>query len=559
MRKKLSAVFVLALLSIQLSVHAANKPGVDAVASAHPLATEAGLQILAEGGNAFDAAVAVTSTLAVVEPTGSGLGGGGFWLLHRASDGLQTFVDGRETAPAAAHQDMYLDADGKAIREASLFGPLAAGIPGEPAAIVHLATRYGQLPLAQSLKPAIKAAREGFACDKKLAHAFDRHWSRLSPAAHQVFGRDGRAPREGEQIVQAELAIVLQRLAEQGLKGFYEGKTAQALVAGSDAAGGIWTLDDLSSYKLVEREPAVTMYQGIRVISAPPPSAGGITLAQILGQLESRKFQGGNLMESRHLLIESMRRAYRDRAAFLGDADFVDVPQKRLMSPEYAKLLAESIDDERATPSASLPPAKPSKEGEQTTHFSILDREGNRVAATLSINLPFGSGYMAPGTGVFFNDEMDDFSASLDASNAYGLTGSRPNLVAAGKRPLSSMSPTFAEGPRGLLILGTPGGSRIITMVLHGLLAWAEGADVEQLVSLKRYHHQYLPDVVQFEPGTFSDDEQDRLKAMGHALAPLDSNYGNMQAITWDAGSGQVNAAADPRGVGSSRVQSGEH
>ena len=547
------ALFVLALLFAGYAF-ASDKPGAHAVASAHPLATEAGLAMLEAGGNAFDAAVAVSSTLAVVEPTGSGLGGGGFWLLHRAEDRFETFIDGRETAPAAAHERMYLDADGKAVDKLSRDGALAAAIPGEPAALDYLARNYGRLPLAQSLAPAIHAAREGFACDDKLAEAFERHWNRLSPDAQRVFAISGRPPRENERIVQTDLAVVLERIAKQGSAGFYEGATAAALVKGASAAGGVWSPEDLRSYRVVERAPMVSYFRDVRVVSAPPPSAGGITLGTTLGQLEALGWRGAAGVDAKHLLIEALRRAYRDRAAYLGDPDFVRVPAWALLSPTYTRKLAENIDPQRATPSASLVAAPLLRQGTDTTHFSVLDAEGNRVAGTLSINLPFGSGFMAPDTGVLLNDEMDDFSASLTASNAYGLIGSEPNRIQPGKRPLSSMSPTFVEGPRGLLIIGTPGGSRIITMVLHGLLAWIEGADAAQIAALPRYHHQYLPDRVQFEPGAFTAEEQLELVRRGQVLQALDSTYGNLQAVTWNPASGRVDAAADPRGVGTARV-----
>lgn len=532
----------------------AGKPGANAVASAHPLATDAGLEMLAAGGNAFDAAVAVSSTLAVVEPTGSGLGGGGFWLLHRAEDGMEVFVDGRETAPSAAREDMYLDAKGNAVDKRSRDGALAAGIPGEPAALAHLSRRYGRLPLAQALAPAIRAAKNGFVCDDKLAEAFASQWTRLAGEGQRVFAVEGRAPRQGDRIVQPDLARTLERIAQSGAPGFYEGETAAALISGVIAGGGIWKADDLRHYRVVERTPTVSYFRGLRVVSAPPPSAGGIALGATLGQLEALGWNANAGVQSKHLLIESLRRAYRDRAAYLGDPDFVRVPTWSLLSTGYARSLAASIDPKRATPSASLPPAQPSPQGPQTTHFSVLDADGNRVAATLSINLPFGSGAMAPGTGVLLNDEMDDFAASVTASNAYGLIGSVPNRVQPGKRPLSSMSPTFVEGPRGLLVLGTPGGSRIITMVLLGLLAWDAGADAASLVALPRFHHQYLPDVVQFEPGAFTAEEQGQLAAMGHNLKLLGSTYGNLQAVTWDAVSGKVDAASDPRGVGAARV-----
>ncbi|MGQ0528437.1 MAG: gamma-glutamyltransferase [Panacagrimonas sp.] len=533
---------------------AADKPGAHAVASAHPLATEAGLEILVAGGNAFDAAVAISSTLAVVEPTGSGLGGGGFWLLHRAEDRFETFVDGRETAPAAAHERMYLGADGKAVDKLSRDGALAAGIPGEPAALDYLARSYGRLPLSRSLAPAIRAAREGFACDDKLAEAFERHWKRLSPEAQRVFAVGGRSPRVNERIVQPDLAMVLQRMAKSGAAGFYEGATAEALVKGARAGGGIWSLDDLRAYRVREREPTVSYFRDVRIVSAPPPSAGSITLGTTLGQLEAMGWRGQSSVQAKHQVIEALRRAYRDRASYLGDPDFVRVPTWALLSSTYARQLADSIDPLRATPSASLVAAPLLRQGTDTTHFSVIDAEGNRVAGTLSVNLPFGSGFMPPGTGVLLNDEMDDFSASLTASNAYGLIGSEPNSIQPGKRPLSSMSPTFAEGPRGLLIIGTPGGSRIITMVLHGLLAWTEGADAAQIAALPRYHHQYLPDRVQFEPGAFSVEEQAELVRRGHVLQALDAPYGNLQAVTWHPASGKVEAAADPRGVGTARV-----
>lgn len=542
------------LLWVSGAALAGPTPGAHAVASAHPLATDAGLEVLAAGGNAFDAAVAVSSTLAVVEPTGSGIGGGGFWLLHRAQDGLNVFVDGRETAPRAAHERMFLDASGQAVDKRSRDGALAAGIPGEPAALDHLSRRYGRLGLAQSLAPAIRAAREGFDCDAKLAQAFERQWPRLAGEAQRVFGIQGRPPRVGERIRQPDLARTLERMAAEGAPGFYEGATAQALVDGTRSGGGVWTLDDLRRYRVVEREPVVFEYRDLRIVTAPPPSAGGITLGTTLGQLEALGWTPGQGALSTHLVVEALRRAYRDRAEYLGDPDFVPVPGWFLLSTTYARALAASIDPRRATPSAALPPAPRVRQGTDTTHFSVLDAEGNRVAATLSINLPFGSGAMAPGTGVLLNDEMDDFSASVTASNAYGLIGSIPNRVQPLKRPLSSMSPTFAEGPRGLLIAGTPGGSRIITMVLLGLLAWDEGADAAGIVSRPRFHHQFMPDVVQFEPGALSPQVQDQLQQLGHSLRPLDDTYGNFQAVTWNPATGRVDAASDPRGVGAARV-----
>jgi gamma-glutamyltranspeptidase/glutathione hydrolase len=546
--------FVIALLVAPLAFAAPTPPGY-AVASAHPLATQAGLEVMRAGGNAFDAAVAISSTLSVVEPTGSGIGGGGFWLLHRASDGLDTMVDGREVAPMAATADMYLDKDGKAIDIASRDGALAAGIPGEPAALAYMAKKYGKLPLATSLQPAIRAARDGFSLDAKLVHAITEEARRLSPAARAVFLPGGRIPEVGTVLKQPELAATLQRFAAAGPAGFYGGETAKRMLAGVRASGGIWTAEDLRRYSVAEREPIVTHFRDYTITTVPPPSAGGIALAETLQQLEALGWTDTHDATSIHLVVEALRRAYRDRAAYLGDPDFVDIPLARLTSRTYAIGLAKGIDPAKATPSASLPQTDPQAvEGGQTSHFSVIDAEGNRVAATMSINLSFGSGYMAPGTGVMLNDEMDDFAASTTASNAYGLIGSKANEVAPRKRPLSTMTPTFVEGPNGVLVIGTPGGSRIATMVLLGLLNFVDGADAQTIVAAPRYHHQYLPDVVQFEPGAFSDAEQAQLSAMGHPLMPLKSTYGNLQVVLWNPSTGALQAAADPRAVGSGAV-----
>ncbi|MBA4285236.1 MAG: gamma-glutamyltransferase [Xanthomonadaceae bacterium] len=538
------------------SVAAGDKPPGQAIASAHPLATRAGLDILAAGGNAFDAAVAVTAAIAVVEPTGSGIGGGGFWLLHRAADGFEIMVDGREVAPMAATPTMYQAADGSAIDRASRDGALSAAIPGEPAALVHLARKYGRLPLAQALAPAIKLARDGFPADAKLVKAIEQSKGRFSPAAKAIFMPGGKLPAVGQNLRQTDLAAVIQRLADKGLPGFYAGETAQRLLAGVAAAGGIWSADDLLRYAVVEREPVVTWFRDYRLVSAAPPSAGGLALTETLQQLEAIGWTEGSDGSAKHQIIEALRRAYRDRAAYLGDPDFVRIPMARLTSRSYALELAKSIAPDKATPSASLPPApKGAPGGTHTSHFSVIDADGNRVAATLSINLSFGSGYVPPGTGVLLNDEMDDFAASATASNAYGLIGSEANLVAPRKRPLSTMTPTFVDGPNGVLVIGTPGGSRIATMVLLGILNFVNGADAAAIVSAPRFHHQYLPDVVQYEPGGFSDTEVARLKAMGHTLVPLDSPYGNLQAVIWRPAQDQLEAAADPRGVGSGEVR----
>ncbi len=536
------------------SVAAAAQPPGYACATAHPLATQACMDILARGGNAFDAAVAASAAIAVVEPTGSGLGGGGFWLLHRQADALDVFIDGRETAPAAASRDMYLEADGKANSRHSRFGALAAGIPGEPAALEHIAEHYGSLALATVLAPAIRYAEDGFAVDAKLAAAIERFEGSMSPAARAVFLRDGRPLSAGDKLRQPDLAWTLRRLATAGAEDFYQGQIAQRLLVAVHEAGGSWSAEDLARYAIVERAPIVSWYLGNRIVSSPPPSAGGLGLAQVLQQLEVLGWHDDGTIASRHLLVETLRRAYRDRAAWLGDPDFVRIPLQHLASRSYARELAGSIDLARATPSADLPPAAPSSEGHNTTHLSVLDADGNRVAATLSINLPFGSGLMAAGTGVLLNDEMDDFSSAPGVANAYGLVGSEPNSIAPHKRPLSSMTPTFVEGPRGLLIVGTPGGSRIVTMVIQAVLAWIGGAELQDVVAAPRLHQQYLPDVVELEPDYADAGALAALSAMGYTLQLSERQWGNMQAVAWYPSRGEIDAASDPRAVGQAAV-----
>ncbi len=553
-------IWVAALWLAWSGAWASERPGQAAVASAHPLATEAGLEIFAAGGNAFDAAVAVTAALAVVEPYSSGLGGGGFWLLHRAADGREVFLDGRETAPAAAHRDMYLSEDGQVIPGLSMNGPLSAAIPGVPAALDHLARHYGRLPLERTLAPAIRLAREGFPVDahyRRLA-AFRAEVMRYYPETARLFLVDGAPPPEGHVIRQPELAEVLEAIAERGRDGFYRGEVAERLVAGVRAAGGIWTLEDLAGYRVKEREPLRGEYRGIRLTLAPPPSSGGVALLTMLNILAPYDLQAMGEADRIHLLVEAMRRAYRDRAQYLGDPDFVTVPVARLTHPWYAAGLRAAISPRRATPSELLPgPEELPDEGPHTTHFSILDGEGNRVAATVTVNYPFGSGFVPPGTGVLLNDEMDDFSAKPGVPNAYGLVGAEANAIAPGKRPLSSMSPTFVDDGERLGILGTPGGSRIITMVLLGILDFAAGRGPEHWVTRPRFHHQYLPDAIQHEPDAIPEAVAAELEARGHTLKDLGGTYGNMQAILWDRRRGRVEAASDPRGIGSARVVAG--
>lgn len=527
----------------------AARPPAGACATAHPLATQACLDVLAGGGNAFDAAVATSAMLTVVEPFGSGLGGGGFFLLHRASDRKDFFLDGRERAPLAATADMYRDDRGKAIARKSLTGMLAAAIPHQPALLDHTAQRYGTRPLAVLLAPAERAAREGFAVDWRLAGEIARHYPRMDETMRAVFGPQGRPLQTGERLVQADLADTLARFGRHGADEFRRGETARRLLAGVRGQGGIWSAADLEATAVVERPPLVGYYRGHRITTAPPPSAGGAAILESLAMIEARGYRGLDDLGSKHLVIEALRRAYRDRNAHFGDPDFVTVPLPRLLSTSYLRALAAGIGPQ-ATPSSQLPAKEAGRDAGQTTHFSVLDAAGNRVAGTQTLNLFFGAAVMPEGTGVVLNDEMDDFSAATDAVNAYGLMGSEANAIAPGKRPLSTMSPTFAEGPRGVLVIGTPGGSRIASMVLLGVLRFTEGAGAAQIVAGRRFHHQWLPDAVQFEPQALSEEEQAALRARGHELRALDEPYGNLQAIVWNPAAMTVEAAADPRWVG---------
>ncbi|MCW8387048.1 gamma-glutamyltransferase [Fluoribacter dumoffii] len=530
-----------------------------AIASANPLATNAGLEILSQGGNAFDAAVAVSAVLAVVEPYHSGLGGGGFWLLHQEKEHKNIFIDGRETAPLAAKEDMFLASDGRLIPELSLNGGLAAAIPGEPAALVYIAKNYGRLPLTKTLAPAIKLAEEGFLVDKQLS-SFLKNKDRLEqirkyPSTAKIFLNKGQPFQIGERFIQKDLANTLKLLAMKENQGFYAGEVAQRLVKGVNAAGGIWTLEDLARYRIKVREPLIGAFHNMLIITSPPPSAGGIALLTMLNILSHYPLSSYSKIQWIHYLAESMRLAYWQRERFLGDPDFISIPVERLLSAENGKQLSSLIPAHKALPSdvlrgkvkqKTLKPAHSSN----TTHFSIIDGEGNRVSATMSINYIFGSSVVAEGTGVLLNDQMDDFATKPGEENVFGLVGGNKNAIAPGKRPLSSMTPTFLELPDRVAILGTPGGSRIPTMILIASLVFHDTYGAISMVSSMRFHHQYLPDVLQFEPDTFSPAIQDALKNMGYHLLPLKRYYGDMQAITWDKSTNMLTAASDPRAIG---------
>jgi gamma-glutamyltranspeptidase/glutathione hydrolase len=529
------------------------RPPQAAIASANAQATDAGLEVLAAGGNAFDAAIAVSATLGLVEPESSGLGGGGFYLL-RLADGREVFVDGRERAPLAATRDMYLDAEGNPVRDKTVNGALAAGIPGLPATLVHVAARYGRLPLSKSLAPAIRLAERGWTFgDKNIAMmGWRRDVIAKNPAAAALFLPGGEVPRKGARMRNPDYARVLRLLANEGHDGFYRGSFARKLVDGVREGGGNWSLEDLAQYQVVERKPIAFDYRGWRLVTAPPPSSGGPALAQIFQVLAGYDVAGMSRVGRVHLLTEAMRRAYRDRAIYLGDPDHVAIPVDLITSPAYAAGLRASINLQRATPSDLLPGINAAPEGDDTTHFSIIDAEGNLAAVTQTVNLPYGNAFVVPGTGFLLNNEMDDFSVKPGVPNAFGLVGEDANAIAPGKRPLSSMTPTLLLGEDRTAVIGTPGGSRIITMVLLGLLELMDGKGAQAAADLPRFHHQYLPDVLSAEPGAFTEDEIAQLKARGHTVAPGERPWGNMQVVVWDHARGTVEAGTDPRwkGVG---------
>ncbi len=520
-----------------------------AIASAHSLATEAGLEMIRAGGNAFDAAVAVSSTLSVVEPISSGLGGGGFFLLHDASTGEDVFVDAREIAPIAATPEAYLDEDGELDRDRATNGPWSAGIPGLPAALVHLAQEYGELPLTTTLAPAIRIAREGFPIYERLEKGYARRSEVMERyrGTRAVFLADGDPPQVGEIFRQPDLARTLELLAQEGFDGFYKGDVGDKLLAAVAEEGGHWTAEELAGYEIREREPVEFDYRDWRVVTAPPPSSGGVALAQMLQILEGWDLAELDQAERTHLIVEAMRRAFRDRTFYLGDPDFVDIPIGTLTDPAYAAGLRATIHPDKATPSDSLSGQPVPLEDDETTHFSIIDGEGNRVAATQTVNLLYGSGLVAPGTGVLLNNEMDDFALKPGTPNAFGVMGFEANAVEAGKRMLSSMTPTFIESPDKVAVLGAPGGSRIITEVLIGILGYDAGLEAQEVAALPRIHHQWMPDAISAEPDALDAGTIDALQAMGHTVNAGEDTWGNLQTVAWDKQTDTLSGGTDPR------------
>jgi len=539
------------------TVPSTQRPPGAAIASGHALATQAGMDMIRAGGNAFDAAVAVSAALSVVEPISSGIGGGGFFLLHDASSGKDIFVDARETAPASATPAAYLDEKGELNRDRAMNGPWSAGIPGLPAALVHLAQRYGRLPLTTTLAPAIRLARDGFPIYPRLekGYASRREVMERYRGTRAVFLADGTPPTTGEILKQPELARTLELIAAKGFDGFYRGETAKKLLAAVKQEGGKWRADELTGYRVKEREPLRFRYRDWDITTAPPPSSGGVALAEMLQMLEGWDLSKLDEAHRHHVIVEAMRRAYRDRTIYLGDPDFVQVPMRRLMSPDYAAGLRATIHPDKATPSALLPGVPAPLEDDETTHFSIFDAEGNRVSATQTVNLLYGSGMVAPGTGVLLNNEMDDFALRPGTPNAFGVMGFAANAPQAGKRMLSSMAPSFIESKDKLALIGAPGGSRIITEVLVGILGYDAGLGAQQVAALPRFHHQWLPDAISAEKGAIDQATVSTLQAMGHTVNAGEATWGNLQTVSWDKRTGQLEGGTDPRNpVGGAEV-----
>jgi gamma-glutamyltranspeptidase / glutathione hydrolase len=505
------------------------------------IAARIGADVLRRGGNAVDAAVATGFAMAVTYPRAGNIGGGGFMIIHSAERHEDIAIDYRETAPAATTRDIFLGSDGKPDAAKSRSSALGIGVPGTVAGLALALDKYGsgKFTLADLLKPAIDLARDGFALADDMADTLPDGYPWLArwPASVKIFSRaDGSSLRDGDKLVQTDLATTLSAISAQGPRGFYEGPVAEKLVAGIRGAGGIMTTDDLQSYQPVVREPVRGTYRGYDVISMPLPSSGGVVLLEMLNILEgfalSDMKQGS--APALHLMIEAMKRGYADRARYLGDPAFVNAPIATLTAKDYAAKQRASIDPERATPSSDVPAPGPPREGSNTTHFSVIDGAGNAVSNTYTLNFPYGVGLVADGTGVLLNNELDDFTAAPGASNAFGLVGYEANLPGPGKRPLSSMSPTIVlKDGKPVLVTGTPGGSRIITTVLQVIVNVLDyNMDVAAAVAAPRLHHQWLPDEVRIERG-FAEDTLAALRAKGHrVLEPMGQTSANSIAVT---------------------------
>jgi gamma-glutamyltranspeptidase/glutathione hydrolase len=542
--------YLLAGLLLIATAHAAAAPAAEAehgmVVSAHRLASEVGVRILAAGGNAIDAAVAVGYALAVVDPCCGNIGGGGFMTLHLA-DRRESVINFRETAPAAASADMYLDPDGRPIAELSRYGYRAAGVPGTVMGLERAANEYGRLPRAKLIAPAIALARDGFVLTGADTEILNIKAGRFAedPGAAKIFLRpDGNRLEPGDRLVQTDLAATLELIAQQGPDAFYKGPIAAAVAKASSENGGILTAGDFAAYRAAETPPLTCSYRGYVLVSAPPPSSGGATVCEILNILEGYDIRGLGFRStaSVRLLIEATRRAYFDRNTFLGDPAYVANPLERLLSKDYAASLRNEIEHGRASSGGALP----ATERAETTHYSVVDNEGNAVAVTYTINGSFGASVVAPGTGFFLNNEMDDFTIKPGAPNLYGLVQGEPNAIAPGKRPLSSIAPTLVEKDgRVVFVLGSPGGSRIITTVLETIMNLLDyGMAPQHAVDAPRFHHQGKPEEVYFERSGLSPETFKQLAANGYKLVEQNP-WGAVELIA--IANGRLYGASDGR------------
>ena len=530
------------------------------VASASGLASQVGVDIMKRGGNAVDAAVAVGLALAVVYPEAGNLGGGGFMLI-RLADGRSTAIDYREVAPVLASRTMYLDKSGNVIKGASLVGYRAVGVPGTVAGFALAQRKYGKLSWRQVLDPARRLAADGFVVSPALAQSLrDAAQTPLGRFAEsrRIFLRHGKAFQAGEVLRQPDLAATLERLETNGPQEFYTGHTARLLARDMAAHGGLVTLADLRRYRAVERKPLRGTYRGYGVLTMPPPSSGGVALLEMLNILERHDIGGMGYQTAAtdHLLVEAMRRAFADRSAFGGDPDFVRVPVRGLISKAYAAQADKTIRSAEATPSAKIGHGQPlAYESPETTHFSVVDAQGNAVSNTYTLNFLYGSGVTAVGTGVLLNDEMDDFSSRPNTPNGFGLIQGENNAIAPRKRPLSSMTPTILTlNGKLLLVLGSPGGPTIINTVLQVIVDVVDHhMTLAQAVAAPRLHHQWLPDLIRYEPGAVPPPVRTRLEAKGHRFAPEvgafpgSPTWGDAEGILVDPVTGERGGASDPR------------
>ncbi len=517
-------------------------------------ATEAGLQVLKEGGNAIDAAVTIGFTLAVTYPRAGNIGGGGFMLIYIADSKEVVAIDYREKAPAEASGEIYLDEYGNPDEEKSRHSILSAGVPGTVSGLSLALEKYGTISLKRALQPAVELAGKGFPVNEELRRSLEQVKDRMKThdGSMAIFFREGEEPYStGDILVQKNLALTLRQIAENGPDAFYKGEIAKKIASFMKENGGLITEDDLKSYEAVIRKPVRGTYRGYEIYSMPPPSSGGVHLIQILNILEQFPLGtwGHNTAKTIHVMAESMKLAYADRSKHLGDPDFVEVPVSRLISKEYALELKKKIDPEKATPSSSIHPGEmPLKEGSNTTHFSVIDKYGNAVANTYTLNFSYGSKITVPGTGILLNNEMDDFSMKPGAPNAYGLTGGEFNSIEPGKRMLSSMTPTIViKGGRPFLATGSPGGSLIITTVLQVITNIIDfGMNISEATNAVRIHHQWLPDELRAERGLSGDTEK-LLGAMGYKVI-TGNTMGSAQSIMKKGGF--MYGASDPRRPG---------